>query len=239
MSPNVGNFVHDLVEMAKAMETLPHVQAQLDHANDMIENYAKQVQDREIAIVNYKEQIEELNAKVRSLEVERDDASFRVLEAEDTANSALTLVRTASVDLAIAIQKLDPPKPEPVKEPEPVALTQDQRIPDPTSSTTETHGQNETGSTNASLPDIVHSVEEVPQGQSESSPTEDNTAKSMTATATADQSGVNTTSESVAPGPALGPYFGKRYHDIPNYISYHDWMEGGGTDKDYFGRASD
>src|SRR6266403_4405657 len=120
MSPAVGNFVQDLVEMAKATETLPIVQ----HENETLKADLSHAQDtiaaRETAIISYKQQIEDLHAKVRSLEVERDDASFRVLEAEDTAHSILTQARNAQATLAEVISKLDPPKPEPVKEPEPV-----------------------------------------------------------------------------------------------------------------------
>ena len=120
MSPAVGNFVQDLVEMAKATETLPIVQ----HENETLKADLSHAQDtiaaRETAIISYKQQIEDLHAKVRSLEVERDDASFRVLEAEDTAHSILTQARNAQATLAEVISKLDPPKPEPVKEPEPL-----------------------------------------------------------------------------------------------------------------------
>src|SRR6266403_2021790 len=85
MSPAVGNFVQDLVEMAKATETLPIVQ----HENETLKADLSRAQDtiaaRETAIISYKQQIEDLHAKVRSLEVERADASFHVLEAEDKA----------------------------------------------------------------------------------------------------------------------------------------------------------
>src|SRR6266404_7716803 len=121
MSPAVGNFVQDLVEMAKATETLPIVQ----HENETLKADLSQAQDtiaaRETAIISYKQQIEDLHAKVRSLEVERDDASFRVLEAEDTAHSILTQARNAQATLAEVISKLDPPKPQPEPEPFPQA----------------------------------------------------------------------------------------------------------------------
>src|SRR6266403_2366581 len=152
MSPAVGNFVQDLVEMAKATETLPIVQ----HENETLKADLSHAQDtiaaRETAIISYKQQIEDLHAKVRSLEVERDDASFRVLEAEDTAHSILTQARNAQATLAEVISKLDPPKPEPIKEPEPVLP---QAV--PTQSYEEPHPFEP-------LPDA-------PQGQSEAPPT--------------------------------------------------------------------
>lgn len=113
MSPNVGNFVHDLVEMAKAMETLPQVQAELDRAIGQIEEYAKQVQRLEMIAIERKAEIDNLHSRIRSLEVERDDASFRVLEAEDKAHNVLAMAKAARVSLDQITGLLDPPKPEP------------------------------------------------------------------------------------------------------------------------------
>jgi septal ring factor EnvC (AmiA/AmiB activator) len=113
MSPAVGNFVHDLVEMAKAMETLPQVEAENARLHQALDQAQQTTQDRELAIISYKQQIDDLQAKVRSLEVERDDASFRVLEAEDTAHSILSQARATQDILAKMIEKLDPPKPQP------------------------------------------------------------------------------------------------------------------------------
>ncbi len=116
MSPAVGNFVHDLVEMAKAMELLPQAEAENARLHTQVEEYAKTVQAREMAIIGYKDEIEALHAKVRSLEVERDDASFRTMEVEDTLHSTLDQARRAKDTLDGLIAKLDPPKPQPEPE---------------------------------------------------------------------------------------------------------------------------
>src|SRR6266404_3024609 len=164
MSPAVGNFVQDLVEMAKATETLPIVQ----HENETLKADLSHAQDtiaaRETAILSYKQQIEDLHAKVRSLEVERDDASFRVLEAEDTAHSILTQARNAQATLAEVISKLDPPKPEPVKEPEPVQAPTGEVL-QPSHPFTPITGGEGVGS------QIEPTSPDAPQGQSESPPT--------------------------------------------------------------------
>ncbi len=164
MSPAVGNFVQDLVEMAKATETLPIVQ----HENETLKADLSHAQDtiaaRETAIISYKQQIEDLHAKVRSLEVERDDASFRVLEAEDTAHSILTQARNAQATLAEVISKLDPPKPEPVKEPEPVQAPTGEVL-QPSHPFTPITGGEGVGS------QIEPTSPDAPQGQSESPPT--------------------------------------------------------------------
>lgn len=135
MSPNVGNFVHDLVEMAKAMETLPQVEQQLAIAKSDNEVLSQRIQDREIAIISYKDEIEALHAKVRSLEVERDDASFRVMEMEDKTNTVEQLADSAKAMLEKITSLIVPPKPVPepeVLQPQAVELSQGQGVTDPT-----------------------------------------------------------------------------------------------------------
>src|SRR6266436_990938 len=180
MSPAVGNFVQDLVEMAKATETLPIVQ----HENETLKADLSHAQDtiaaRETAIISYKQQIDDLHAKVRSLEVERDDASFRVLEAEDTAHSILTQARNAQATLAEVISKLDPPKPEPVKEPE--VIRHDLPGADQDKAYWEDTKQN--------VP--VAQPTDAPQGQSEAPPT----------LAPTTQSGLGETPSPVSPSPS-------------------------------------
>lgn len=117
MSPHVSSFVHDLVAMAQATERLPQLEGQVADLQEQVDYYARTVQDRELSIVEYKRTIDELQAKVRALEVERDDASFRVLEAEDQTASTISKARNAAAALAEIISALDPPKPEPKPEP--------------------------------------------------------------------------------------------------------------------------
>lgn len=65
-------------------------------------------------ILGYKNTIADLTSKVRSLEVERDDAGFRTLEAEDKLANLLKTVRNAVFDLDDGAKHVDPPKPVPV-----------------------------------------------------------------------------------------------------------------------------
>jgi len=120
MSPQVSNFVHELVDMAKAVELVPQLQSEVDQLHSKLSEAERHNQGLETNIISYKQQIEDLASKVRSLEVERDDASFRVLEAVDTAHSVLTQARAAQDILAKVIAKLDPPKPEPETQPQAV-----------------------------------------------------------------------------------------------------------------------
>ena len=118
MSPHVANFVHDLVAMAKAMEENPVLQEQIEALKAQLSQAQDHTAGLEVNIISYKQQIDDLQAKVRSLEVERDDASFRTMEVEDKLNT--TLVDLSSI-LRIGERihtRLAPPKPEPVIEPE-------------------------------------------------------------------------------------------------------------------------
>jgi hypothetical protein len=246
MSPsNINSFVGDLVQMAKAMETLPQVEAENERLNGMVENYAKQVQALELRAIDRNAEISTLHDRIRSLEVERDDASFRVLEAEDRAHVALIAARSATASLGDLIAELDPPKPEPVKEPEPqqswpTPAEGSQSVADPSQdvSTGSVTAENITGTT---VPEAVHSISELP-GQSESSPTSSNISQEVTKSVEAVSSNATleagSANQSADPGPALGPYFGKRYRDVPYYVSNKDWIAGGGTDEDYYNTPS-
>src|SRR5258708_39558095 len=117
MSPAVGNFVQDLVEMAKATETLPIVQ----HENETLKADLSRAQDtiaaRETAIISYKQQIDDLQAKVRQAEVARDDAEYRFLELDEKSHTVLGDIESILTLANAAKLILNPPKPEPVVEP--------------------------------------------------------------------------------------------------------------------------
>ncbi len=120
MSPHVANFVHDLVAMAKAMEENPVLQDQIDALRAQLGTTQDHNAGLEINIISYKQQIDDLQATVRSLEVERDEASFHALEQEDLVHTALSEIDTMQLVLGRLKYKLSPPsQPEPVVEPVP------------------------------------------------------------------------------------------------------------------------
>lgn len=122
MSPTVNNFVHDLVAMAKAMEDLPQVQAELAETKARLDAALQAVQDREVTILTLKDNVQQYIAKVRSTEAERDDAEMRFLESEDRTRSALDFIKTTFGSAGSLIQALEPPpKVEPVAEVKPEA----------------------------------------------------------------------------------------------------------------------
>lgn len=254
MSPQVDNFVHSLVEMAKAQEILPSVEAERDELKGKLNAALDTVQDRELHIIALKSDIESLNNKVRSLEVERDDASFRVLEVEERTEKLERSFQTALEAMDATdrlIQSFKPvPMPEPVKEPEPIAPSEPAAPTTPaeegSSDTTPMEhsspidGGSSTGEASKSIYDTVTSISKVSSGQSESSPTthrdvvSDPVIPTHSTTDANEVGAVNTSNASTISEPTHGPYFGKRYLDHPAYVPFSDWIAGGGTEENYF-----
>lgn len=111
MSPNVGNFVHDLVEMAKAMETLPQVQAELAHSDAMRNAQAEVIASREKHIIELKAEIMTLHSRIHEAEVAKDAAETMFLEADDRTSRALDFIKATFGNAGSLIQALDSAKP--------------------------------------------------------------------------------------------------------------------------------
>jgi hypothetical protein len=127
MSPHAANsLVHDLVQMAQAMEQLPQVREELQQAQQRITLQADHVQNLELSIMNYKQEIERLHGSIRDLEVARDNAELNFLEAEDRTEKALAFVRTVFGNAGQLLQALEPVKPEP--QPEPMKVDADRPL---------------------------------------------------------------------------------------------------------------
>jgi len=226
MSPNINSFVGDLVAMAQAMDELPKVQAALTSSEAECNQLSQTVQDRELSILTYKARIETLHERVRSLEVERDDAGFRVLELEDRMSTALRSFRLISDEVASAVLLIDPPMPEPIAE------TVEAQTTDP-----------------HDLPNYGYINEPSPTAQDvsiNSGPSADFASASMNADASipAAEPGPDTTTHrslteaDLVPEPK-GKYHGKNYWDIPQYIHQDDWANGGGDLNNYlFGKKT-
>lgn len=218
MSPNTANsLVHDLVEMAKAMDVLPQVEQERDSLKAEVDRLSQSVQDRELRIVDYKSKVDELLARVRATEAERDDAELRFLELDEKAHKVLGLLKGISDYASSAEVVIDPPKPQP----EPVV-----EVPNPVLHIHAGHG-----------------YDALPQGSSEVPPTSASNPSAGLAASGQPASQSATGAESVttenaspqldeAPKPS-GPYTGRLYHDYPTYVSRWDWIAGGGTDESY------
>lgn len=230
MSPNVGNFVHDLVEMAKAMETLPQVEAERDRLNASLNETLVVVQNRELSIIELKAQIETLQARVRETEASRDDAELRFLEADEQHAKLERSFQTALEAMDATDRLIQSFKPKPMPEPAAQPPSQGQPIvgngngdpqpqaPEQTLAATDTassQGQGEVDPTANSLPNTSS------MGNQEGS-------SQIVEIATAQpQDAVFTMVKS------SGPYGGLRYYDHPTYVPFNQWLEGGGSEEDY------
>ncbi len=120
MSPNVSSFVHDLVDMARAMEQLPVVQAQLETAEASNLRLSETVSHREESILALKAEIETLHGKVREAEQGRDQAETMFLECDDKLSAFRNLAAGFSLNIASLLKAEEPAAPVAVSEPEPV-----------------------------------------------------------------------------------------------------------------------
>lgn len=146
MSPNTPNdFIGSLVEMAEAYRELPKVQAELSDARGELFKSREDVASREVHIIKLKAEIEQLQSTVRSLEVERDDAQFHALEADDRTQRALDFIKATFGNAGTLIQALEPPRATPAQPMDtPSAMTMPVNDPEPEGlHTTQPVGQSE------------------------------------------------------------------------------------------------
>lgn len=245
-SPNVGNFAEALVEMAKATEELPKARAEIDRQSTMIEDYAKQVQSLELRAIDRKNEIDKLVSRINDLEVARDDAELRFLEADETLHNVLGNLRSVQASLGSAVATLDPPK----AESEPKAEPMGQSDADPTMSVNSGEPKSDQTSVASSAIEDATFNDSPTASPTWTNYTENSFPEVKTEAAgepTATNLNINTAKSEIADGhpaeniksalasdtPPSGPYSGKRYYDHPVYVSLDDWIAGGGAAIDY------
>lgn len=244
-SENRHNFVADLVEMARATEQLPVVQGQLVEAEKRLDELRNHITNVELALLNRKDEIEQLNEALRKMEVQRDDAEFRFLDAEDRTEKALAFVRSIFGNAGSLIQALEPPKPEPVAQPvpdmpsavavqgaEPVSGVMGQSEANPPSAPSmdsqSAPVSSATISDTASSPSLTEGV------GVQQDPTTAPTLDSRPAEAPAfDGSATSAASPSTEPPFSDKRFVGKLYINTPGWHSRVDWLAGGGTNETY------
>ena len=227
---NMNNFATTLVEMAKAHEQLPALQAEINNLNTQLNTAQDTVQSRELRIIDLNTQIEALNAKLRSVEAERDDASFRELEAEDKVAALTQSLRTVfssvgetlkaaqPVEVRLEPAVVDLPHVSPGEQLSPGQPAVVSVSPDPI-----TPSEAGGGTIASTVIDTSPAVSVIPD------PTVDQHASTI---------GTTTPSEHMfatepLPDTGHGIYHGKLYYDMPYYISNTSWLYGGGTQANY------
>lgn len=217
MSPaNVSNFVHDLVEMAKAMETLPMVQAELADTKKINETQALIITSREEHIISLKLEINALNAKVWEAEQGRDAAETMFLECDDKLSAFRRLAQSFSGDLASLVKAQEPPPPVAIPVEEPLPGVSEHKA----------DGDEGTSSIGAQIAADISRE----QGQSEADPTSASAPLTTAFVNVPEPIGATITD---GPSTPNQPYHGLLYIETKGWISRDDWYLGGGNDSTY------
>lgn len=185
------NFVSELVIMAKAMEELPIVKAELEQAYQRTTEQSETIQRLELRILDMKNGYDTLSHSMSKMEADRDEAVKAFLEADDRAQQAVGFIRSAIGNAASFLQAVEPAPAVPVVQPE---VSEAGGIQDTAWMTPPTPAQPPVGG-------------DVPQGQSVPDPTPapvDSTTGTTTPaepTAAIETTGDATNIDSVASGP--------------------------------------
>lgn len=244
MSPNnPSNFVSDLVEMAKAFEELPRVREALDLANDAIEDYAKQVQRLEMRHIERTAELDALNSRIRSLEVERDEAQFHALEADDRTARALDFIKATFGNAGSLIQALEPPRvdaPQPVDATTESVTNPDETAPKPyleqTSEGVPFRTIYDPNTASQPAPEVVASPDPTPIADAVSPEVHPVASPAAGATDTAMSASIG----EAPTGPAPNAYAGRTYSGLLRENPYAfsltkaEWIAGGGTEDNWW-----
>src|SRR5882724_1178051 len=90
---NISGFLNSIAEAKRAFDAEPEYQRQIAELERDKQRLSETVAQRELRIHQLKQDQETLTQRLRSAEVERDDAGFRALEEADRVSALLTLVR--------------------------------------------------------------------------------------------------------------------------------------------------
>lgn len=121
----VNNLVADLVEMAKAVERVPQLEEQVHDLTQRNGNQSNTIAGLQVQLEASRTYAAGLEQRCHDLEVARDDAELRFLQAEEHSHLALGRLRDMQTAMGQVITTLDPPKPEPIPTPEPISVPTD------------------------------------------------------------------------------------------------------------------
>ncbi len=247
MSPTVDNFVHDLVAMAKAYDTLPGLEAENKQLQEGRLRDGETIARLETRIMDLKAQQDETLAKLRSVEAERDEAGFRQLEAEDKVANLVRSFQVVQVSIGQAVaaatgsaqhitvmmseQETGDWEAFKIRQ-EREALEQAWKAQEEARLAMEEAARPKPEAV-VDFPTAKEIGEDVAfgypkaEGQSEANPSQEASLSAVGNDTT------NTVQTGAGSEPAHGKYFGKRYHDWNYYVPLASWLEGGGTEEDY------
>jgi septal ring factor EnvC (AmiA/AmiB activator) len=271
MSPNtqqhVSSLVSDLVEMAEATRKLPELQRSLEEFERKSREDGERIARLEQKLMEAAAREDELKAKLRSVEAERDDAGFRQLEAED---KLADLRRTIENSFAAMGQSLAAVNGDGKDQSVRMSAIEVQEFAEHREEkrrkVEEAKRQAEEAVRQAE--EAKRKAEEEAQRQAEAQPVEasqnptqpssDGSSNGGTSaiehheapevaspsdpTPAPTQEPVNSTTATSQVGASepqrRGKYHGIKYSDWPYYVSLEGWLAGGGTEEDYHWRPA-
>lgn len=258
MTEHGHNFIREIAEAYRALEQEPALLHRIKELETAHVHDGERVARLEKRLMERAEEINELNAKLRSVEAERDDAGFRLLEAEDRVD-AIRKALGVPTEVANAVAKREAEVRDELT-PKPPVEVQAQPVANPTQELSISQGQ---ATSTSALEDVPPSPT-VPDGQgSEQSSASIGDAGSQGNVSTTSGPGSGASPEQAQEVPAEhsptssttgqdfgtgfhavehephhGPYYGLLYEDIPQYVNFTDWLAGGGTEADYHYRRN-
>src|SRR6266850_8445562 len=104
---NISGFLNSIAEAKRAFDAEPEYQSRIAELERDKQRLGETVASRELRIHQLKQDQETLTQRLRSAEVERDDAGFRALEEADRVSNLLTLMRQFVGDGLKAISAIE------------------------------------------------------------------------------------------------------------------------------------
>lgn len=235
MTRDINSFVGDLVEMAKAHEELPNVRIELSQSQSTLFETLDRVATLEGRILAMKGVEESLYKRIRQLEVERDNAELRFLEVEERAATGLRFLAQIQGMAEQAEIELNLTRSEPVPDPKPMAeaslhTPQADPIPSlasPESDHTEDHTSHLSKEATLAMPaPAPEMVQPVPIPPSISVDTYITPALEVPLSTPVSE-------PTVLPPHSGDKYLGRKYSEVPYYVSLDNWLAEGGNEEDY------
>jgi len=224
MTEHGHNFIREIAEAYRALEAEQgHIDTIARHEKERVRD-GETIARLEMRVMEMKGMLDDLSAKLRSVEAERDDAGFRVLESEDRLDAikrAIGMPEAIANAVAKATEQVTPmveAKPEPIW-PYLGSPVEGQIMPNVVvqSDNASTVGPQDTAPTT---------------GQSEADPIASTTQATQSPSVSSATVPIQEGASSIASDPTK-PYLGKRYVDHAYFVSLSGWLAGGGTEADY------
>ncbi len=243
---NISGFLNSIAEAKRAFDAEPEYQRQIAELERDKQRLGETVASRELRIHQLKQDQETLTQRLRSAEVERDDAGFRALEEADKVSALLTLVRGFVGDGLKAIS---------VVEGQEQIVVSRAMIDAKEAEVNEWHTkavdfEHEMNGLKANFALAQEQLTRPLAGATSSSPGDD-TAPSYepdgpfasTQSTTSETVSTGNATESADVSTSASPpernrdestrFKGRKYYDVTYFVPLHEWLSKGGTREDY------